>query len=262
VLERNIKQRIEAGEVLIGGWAQTQSPELVEAMGYAEFDFVILDTEHTAHSYEGVIHQLRAAEVVGLHPIVRPPSQDPSLVSRALDLGAEGVFVPVIESSEQAGAAVKAAKYHPLGRRGICVAVKPGKYGAAFSPQYFDQQNDRTWLVAMVETWEGRDHMAEIVQVAGVDLIFVGPTDLSQSLGVPGEVDHPKVERAIEEIAAVAKAHGMPLGIHVYNVEDRKEMDRRIEQGFQLLTVMLDTALFFKACKQVREVADPRGARD
>ncbi len=250
----NLKEKLIRGDVLIGGWIQTSSPELVEAMGYADFDFAILDTEHTAHSYEAVIHQLRAAEVVGLNPIVRPPSQDSSLISRAFDMGAECVFVPVVETAEQARAAVLAGKYHPEGTRGICVAVKPGQYGAAFSPSYFGDQNKKTSISIMIESVKGVENLDDIITVKGVDSIFVGPTDLSQSLGIPGQIDHPRVESAIEMIAKTARALKMPLGIHVYSTENRKEIEKRIDQGFQLLTVMLDTALFYKACRQISDI--------
>ena len=153
---------------------------------------------------------------------------------------------------------VKAAKYHPYGHRGICVAVKPGQYGKAFGPDYFDRMNEKTCVIAMVETTEGCDNIEEIIAVDGIDLVFIGPTDLSQSVGVPGEVDHPEVERYISQVANVARQHNMPLGIHIYNIDDRKELDLRIEQGFQLLTVMLDTALFYQACTQVLNVVRPQ----
>ena len=253
-----MKQSLAAGRVLIGGYVQTQSPELVEAMGYADFDFVVLDTEHTAHSYEAVIHQLRAAEVVGLEPLIRPPGQDPSLISRAFDLGASGVFVPIIDTAEEARKVVKAAKYHPEGQRGICVAVKPGQYGKAFGPDYFTRMNEKTCVIAMVESTTGCDNIEEIMAVAGIDIVFIGPTDLSQSLGVPGEVDHPEVERCIAHVADCARQRRVPLGIHIYNAEDRDEMDRRVNQGFQLLTVMLDTALFYQACVRVHSALRPQ----
>ena len=124
-----MKQSLAVGHVLIGGYVQTQSPELVEAMGYADFDFVVLDTEHTAHSYEAVIHQLRAAEVVGLEPLIRPPGQDPSLMSGAFDLGSSGVFVRIIETAEEGRKVVKAAKYDPEGMAGIInIVLKKGEY--------------------------------------------------------------------------------------------------------------------------------------
>ena len=227
-------------------------------MGYAEFDFVVLDTEHTAHGYESVIHQLRAAEVVGLHPLIRPPGQEPSLISRAFDLGATGVFVPIIDNAEQARNVVKSAKYHPYGQRGICVAVKPGQYGKAFGPNYFSRMNEKTCIIAMVESIAGCENVEEIMAVDGIDVVFIGPTDLSQSLGVPGEVDHPEVERYISRVANAAKKFSMPVGIYIYSVDQREELDHRIEQGFQLLTVMLDTALFYQACVRVLKAVRPQ----
>ena len=254
----SFKEALSAGKILVGGYVQTQSPELVEAMGYAEFDFVVLDTEHTAHGYESVIHQLRAAEVVGLHPLIRPPGQEPSLISRAFDLGATGVFVPIIDNAEQARNVVKAAKYHPYGQRGICVAVKPGQYGKAFGPNYFSRMNEKTCIVAMVESITGCENIEEIMAVDGIDVVFIGPTDLSQSLGVLGEVDHPEVERYLSRVEDAAKKFSMPVGIHIYSVDEREELDHRIEQGFQLLTVMLDTALFYQSCVRVLKAVRPQ----
>ena len=153
---------------------------------------------------------------------------------------------------------VNAAKYHPLGQRGICVAVKPAQYGKAFGPDYFDRMNQKTCVVAMLESAQGCDNVEEIIAVEGIDVIFIGPTDLSQSIGVPGQVDHPKVERYISQVAKIATKNDISLGIHIYNSDDRRELDLRVEQGFQLLTVMLDTALFYKACTQVLNVVRPQ----
>ena len=106
----------------------------------------------------------------------------------------------------------------------------------------------------MIESVKGVENLEDIITVKGVDSIFVGPTDLSQSLGIPGQIDHPRVESAIEMIAKTARSLKMPLGIHVYSTENRKEIEKRIDQGFQLLTVMLDTALFYKACRQISDI--------
>jgi 4-hydroxy-2-oxoheptanedioate aldolase len=108
----------------------------------------------------------------------------------------------------------------------------------------------------IVETERGVHNIEEIVKVEGIDLVFIGPTDLSQSLGFPGQITHPVVQENIDRVTAAAKQNGMPLGIHVYEIDEGDELANRAEQGFQFLTVLLDTALFYQACVQVRNACN------
>lgn len=203
--ENKLKRRLEKGEVVIGPFMKFTDPAAVEIFGFAGFDFVIIDIEHGPISIETAQNLIRAAEVIGIAPIIRVTENKPALILRALDIGAQGVEVPQINDKESAIRAIQAAKFAPAGNRGVCRFVRAAGYSALDRYEYFEHANRETISILHIEGTEGINNLEEILSVKGIDVTFIGPYDLSQSLGVPGQVDHPRVIKEMEHIVAISK---------------------------------------------------------
>lgn len=241
-----MKTRLEAKETLYGTFARIPNSELVEIMAYGGFDFVIVDMEHTAFGTETAIHMARAADAAGIAPLIRVPENAPSIIAKALDIGSQGVVVPRVATREDAVRAVRAARFHPLGERGACPRVRAGNYSAMDPTEYFARANDRTLLVLLVETAEGSANLPEIVTVPGVDAILLGATDLSQSLGVAGQTNHPLVLARLAEMNQVVQAAHLTVGRVAFDLE---EAHRHLAQGIRLLVYSGDETIFYQACR-------------
>lgn len=228
------KRLIAAGKPAIGGFLMIPSPEIVEQMGYAGLDFVIIDTEHGPADNLRVAEMIRAAEAVDITPIVRVRwVEDPMLILRALDLGAQGVQVPMVQSAEVAERVVQAAKYFPRGRRGLA-GVRAAQYGAINLGEYVEAANRETMVVVQIETGASVEKCAEIAAVDGVDVVFVGPVDLSQSLGFPGQRYHPSVLEASDRVFRATLAAGKACGTLTADVAHGKQ---QVEAGLQYICI-------------------------
>lgn len=242
-----LKPRVLAKEILLGSFARIPNEDLVEIMAYAGFDFVIVDTEHTAFSMETALGMVRAADAAGIAPLIRVAENNPALIAKALDTGSQGVVIPRIGTRDDALKAVEGARFHPLGKRGACPRVRAGHYSAMDSVQYFGRANDETLLVLLVETAEGAANLPEIVSVPGVDAILLGATDLSQALGVPGQNDHPLVLARLAEMEHVIRKAGLIMGRVAFRYEEGRSYFR---QGARLLVYSGDETIFYMACRE------------
>jgi len=230
-----------------GLFSKTLDSAFVEAAGLAGLDFIILDTEHGPASLETLHHHVRAARAGGIAAIVRVPGVDASGIGAALDTGADGIQVPNVSTPAQARAAVAAARFHPLGERGVCRFVRAAQFGSIPGEQYFERANEAI-LVLQVEGRQGVENLDEILAVPGFDVLFVGPYDLSQSVGRPGQVSAPEVLELIARIAARARARGVHLGVFC----DTPENARRFrDSGFNYLSYSVDVNVFLEACVQL-----------
>lgn len=245
MFKNKLKETLKNGKSAIGIFIMCNCAELVEIAGISGFDFVVLDTEHGPFSIESTINLIRAAELKGITPITRVTESSDSTILRSLDVGAHGIQVPQINNAEAAEKVVKASKYFPIGTRGAAMA-RSGEYGEVNAMDYFTTENEETLVVVHCENKEGLENLESIVKVPEIDVIFLGPFDMSQSLGVPGQIYHPLVEEAAEKVVTKAKAAGKAAGIFV---TDGEQAQRRIEQGFQYITINVDATLFAKACK-------------
>ena len=205
-----LKRALADGKTVFGLLNSIPSPLLVEMIGHAGYDFVILDMEHVCVNPETLENMVRAAECAGTTPLVRVPDAAPAAILRALDCGAQGIVVPHVRNAAQAAQAVAASRYHPLGTRGISGGRTTG-FGALDLPAYFERANSEIMVVAMIEDREGVDNLEPILSVAGIDMVLEGAIDLSQSYGVPGQAQHPIVQGAIEKIALGCAARGTPF---------------------------------------------------
>ncbi|WP_342001940.1 aldolase/citrate lyase family protein [Microbacterium sp. LWH7-1.2] len=222
------------------------SPAVVEYVAVAGYDFAVVDTEHGAISAETVEHMIRAGNAFGLDVVVRVGANDRAPIQVALDAGAAGVQIPMVESREQAERAVRFARYAPYGSRGLA-----GNRAAAYAPmnaELMADANSSVIVIAQIETVAGKAVAAEIAAVPGVDVVFVGPTDLSQSMGYPGAIESSEVNAAIDEIAAAA-ARDSILGTLARSPGSAGSF---LERGFQVIEVAANS-LILRALKDYIE---------
>ena len=246
-------RKIRSGYV-IGPFMKTCDPAFVEAAGYAGIDFVILDMEHGPASVESLQNHIRAAQVAGVLPVVRVGSYGD--ISRVLDIGAGGVQVPQVSSAKEAEAVVREAKYFPQGERGVCRFVRAARYSALEKQEYFRRAN-QALVIIQLEGQKALENLDEIMEVPGIDILFIGPYDLSQSLGVPGQTTHPAVVEQMQEIVERAKKKHILVGTFT---DSEKTLKRWSDAGVQYLSYSVDTGIFYEACVRVRERAKQMNA--
>jgi len=210
-----MKERFAAGEPAFGLSVMIPSPQVVESAAGMGFDWVLLDCEHGTIGLESLELMVMAAEASGVVPIARPRSNSPADILQCMDRGALGVQVPHVNSAAQARAAVAAVKFHPLGERSLAVGTRSSRYGFSGSMDDFVREaNESTLVCAQIEDAEAIVNLGEILAVEGVDVFFIGPSDLSQSMGFPGNPKAPAVAKAIDgalaRIVAAGRTPGMP----------------------------------------------------
>jgi 2-keto-3-deoxy-L-rhamnonate aldolase RhmA len=216
VAERNtVKKRLSSGGTVFGCFQRMTAPEVTEACAYAGFDFVVVDMEHAHVGEDRVVDLVRAAEAAGIEALVRVARNDAGTIGRLLDAGPAGVHVPRVGSAVEAAAAVAASSYPPEGSRGLATSRQAG-YGARRSlAEQVAANADEVLIVVQVEDQGGLERVEEIAAVPGVDVVFVGLTDLSADLGVPGRYDDPRLRKAVAEalrrVAAQGKVGGVPV---------------------------------------------------
>ena len=207
-----LRERLRGG-VAAGVGLTFASPQLVELCGRVGFHWALIDCEHGAFSVEAMEHAFSAADAVGLSLMVRPASDRPEAILAALDRGAAGVQVPHVATAAQAAAIVRAVKYAPLGERGLGTSVRAAGYGIDLDlAAYLANANRETIVCVQIEDREGLANVAEIAAVPGVDVVFVGPMDLSQALGYPGDLARPEFRRAVAHAFDAAHAAGAMTG--------------------------------------------------
>lgn len=233
VRANSLKARLRAGETVLGCFINLPSPPLVELAALAGFDFVVLDAEHGPLSEYDVYLMCLAADATGIVPIVRVPQNVPGVILRYLDVGPLGLHVPQINTPEEAEAVVRAVKYRPRGWRGLA-GVRAAAYGTQPLSQYTRHANEETLVVVHLENVAGIDRLPEIVAVDGVDVVFVGTTDLSHSLDVPGQLDDPRVQAALDRTLELARRaeNPKPLGIIT---ADATQTRAYLARGFRYL---------------------------
>ena len=241
-LIRHFRQRIAHGPVF-GTFSKTSDPAIVETLGHAGFDFIILDMEHGPNSVQTAQDLIRAAQVADMAPIVRVPSGDYETIGKVLDVGAAGVQVPQISSAQDVQAAIEHAKFAPLGTRGLCRYVRAADYSSMDKADYFRRANEAL-LIIQIEGQTALDNLDEILAVKGIDIVFVGPYDLSQSLGVPGEVEHPLV---IDKMRQIVKAC-LNRDVFVGNfTEAVPQTQMWIKQGLRYMSYSVDVGILYEA---------------
>lgn len=228
----------------IGTWVMSASPIVAEAVGNAGFDWGVLDMEHTPLDLMTLVHLLQAVGNTKMLPLVRVPWNDSVMVKRVLDAGAETLLFPFVESAEEAARAVAATRYPPDGVRGMAGMSRASRYGTV--PDHFRVANRTVGVVLQLETVQAIERLEQIAAVPGVDALFVGPADLSGSMGHAGELMHPAVMAAMADAAERAHAIGMPIG----TVGDTPEAVARYRaNGYNFLAVASDLGLLMRGAR-------------
>ncbi len=238
-----MKRKLLSGQPAFGVSIMFPSPHVVDIVGRLGFDWVLIDCEHGSISLESVELMVMAAEAAGVTPIARPPVNSFESIGQLMDRGAMGVQVPHVNIADQARSAVEAVKYHPIGERGLAAGVRSASYGYGMSmAEYAERSNAETLVCVQLEESEAVENVDEIALVEGVDVLFVGPSDLSQSLGHPGRPDAPAVRDAMDgmfiSIAAAGKVSGSAGNSHA----TRRYLDQGVTYLYTHLTTLLSSA--------------------
>lgn len=244
----SLRVRLKSGVPLIATFSIIPSVEVVELVGLAGFDAIIIDLEHGAHGTEALGPLILAARARGIYPLVRVRTSRPSEIGAALDAGAAGVIVPQIGSLSEAEKAVRAARFAPEGNRGANPFVRAADYSGRL--EWFAEANRDTAILLMIEGQSALLAAGEIAALPNLDGIFIGPMDLSHALGVPGEMGHPTVVEAIGSVISACKANGITAGIFAGTPEAAK---RWMSEGVSLAAVSADTITFLRALKSLVE---------
>jgi 4-hydroxy-2-oxoheptanedioate aldolase len=241
----SIKQKLKNGEFVLGPFINCLYPAFMEICGHAGFDFAVIDLEHGPLNTLTAENLCRAADCVGLAAIVRVGKNDPPQIQRALDIGSAGVQVPQIETKSDAAAAVQSAKYNPLGSRGLSFSTRAGSYSAA-GTNITDKLNEESLVVVHVEGIRGVENLEEIASVPHIDVIFLGPYDLSQSLGIPGQVRDNRVIQLMEKSVEIIRKNGKAVGTFAEHPDVAKQW---IDAGVQYIGLGVDVSIFLRACQ-------------
>ncbi len=241
------KAKLKAGETVLGCFVRYADPTLVEILGYYGWDYLLLDAEHGTLIPRDAENLARACELRNVTPIVRVPTNLPHEILRFMDVGMMGAQIPMINTKAEAQAAVNSIKFQPRGTRGLAGSraanfgqTQPFSFG-----KYTAEANEETMVILQVETIQAVEALEEIIQVQDVDAIFIGPTDLSNSLGLPGEVNHPLVQETFDRIIETIKPTGIAIGTLVPNLEAAIKWR---ERGAQYLMITME-AILAPACR-------------
>lgn len=236
---------------VLGVFSKTTDSAFVEAAGIAGLDFIILDCEHGPITSETLHNHVRAAKLTNINSIVRVKNLDTHAIAAALDTGAIGVQVPNINTAQQAKEAVEAARFHPLGNRGVCRFVRAASFGTQDKSEYFSNANQSV-VILQVEGLEGVNNLDAILDIPGFDILFIGPYDLSQSVGKPGEVSSIEVLALMRDIAKKARAKNIILGTFCDTLENSKLLQK---EGFTYIAYSVDVNIYIQALKNlIREI--------
>ena len=227
-----VKGRLKSRDAVVGSFCNLPSPEAVELLGWAGFEFVIIDAEHGPQNLETVANMVRAAEASGTTPLVRVAVNEPQNILRHLDTGAQGLQMPMVNTREGAERAVASALYPPQGRRGLA-GVRAGGFGVRESvADYAASANDEILVIVQIETVEALGNLDSIIGVPGIDIVFFGATDLSSSMGIPGQTRDEQVVNAIADAGKVVMDAGLVAGTIVGTPEQAVEWQG---QGFRYI---------------------------
>jgi len=242
-----VKRKLQQGQPTLGGWIMISHPATGELLAQCGFDWVAIDMEHTSVSFETIESIIRSMERYHVISLVRIAGHDPLAISRCLDIGAQGLIVPMVKSGDEARQIVREAKFPPAGRRSACLSRAAG-CGVENFRRYYTTFNDEIIIVAMIEHIDAVNNIEEIVTVEGIDALFFGPFDLSGSMGIIGQFDHPDFISAIDKVKQAARKAKMPIGIHVI-APSPDEIRKRAEEGFQFIGCSIDTQIILSTGK-------------
>lgn len=243
-----VKQLLAEGKAPLGTMImEFHSTGVGRIAAEAGADFVIFDQEHTGWSVETIRTLVATSRSADLGAFVRVPATQYHLIARVLDVGAQGLMIPMVESEEQARLVVQSAKYPPQGRRGAGFGLAHDDYRDGDILEKMRAANEDGLLIAQIETRGGVEHVDRIAAVEGIDVLWIGHFDLTNSLGIPGQFDHPEYLRAVDAVLSACERHGKAAGMMVQSVEQGREL---LAQGFRILAYWGDAWLFKKVLRE------------
>jgi 2-dehydro-3-deoxyglucarate aldolase len=254
-----LRERLADGQTVVGSWVNTASPIVAEIMAGAGFDFLAVDAEHSAVEVPAAqqLFQAIRSGSPDCTPMVRLPGCHYDVIKRYCDAGAQGVVAPLVNTPAQARAVVEAVKYPPMGRRGVGFC-RDNAYGAEFDSAVASA-NQRTLVCVQIEHIDAVENIEAILAVEGVDATFIGPYDLSASMDLTGQTDHPRVQDACQRVLQASRKAGVAPGLHVVP-PDPSVVVERARQGYRLIAYSLDITMLTTACRDgltaVRECLD------
>lgn len=242
---KGIKKRLQKGEILIGTFLSMGNAVAAEIISNAGFDWVIIDLEHGLGTEGDVVNQLMGLKGTGVSAIVRVEGHQRQRIHKVLDLGADGIMCPRIDNAAEAGLAVKAMQYSPAGIRGVAKMIRAAEYGETFD-RYRKNAPEELLGVIQIETIESLNHLDEIAGTNGVDVLFIGPSDLSMALGIFGQTDHPDFVAAVSRIISAAVKAGKHVGILLANPAD---LPKYYAMGIQFFACGTDASFMSKGAR-------------
>ena len=248
-LMKNLKRRLQNGETIHGCWLNLGSALTAEIVGLAGFDWVLIDLEHGAGTEKEALAQMQSLEHTGAGIVVRVESAELQRIQRILDMGAEGIMCPKINNLMEARKVVSGLHYPPIGQRGVAKMTRASQFGRNFQ-RYYDEAPENILGIVQIETKEALNHLDEIANLKGVDVLFIGPADLSMELGLFGQFDHPVFIDALQRTIAAANKAGKATGILFFNPDDYKKYHH---MGIRFIACGADGTFVSEGAKQMAE---------
>ena len=263
MLNNPVKQKLLAGDVALGTMIfEFDSTGISRIAGHAGAEFLLFDMEHTGWSIETIRKLIATTQRTGPLPFVRVPASDYQFIARTLDVGAAGLMFPMVQNREQAEKIVDCAKYPPVGRRGAAFGVAHDHYGSDDIIATMQAANEQGLIIAQIETRSGLENVEAIAAVQGIDVVWIGQFDLSNSLGIPAQFDHPDFQKAVDRVLAACKIHDKAAGYMAFSVEEGKQL---IDRGFRSIAFGGDLWLYQQALRtgltELRSHADSKSLR-
>jgi len=243
----NLKEKLRIGELTIGSWITLAHPAIAEIMARAGFDWLVVDLEHSVITIREAEELIRVIDLCGVVPLVRLSANDPVQIKRVMDAGAHGVIVPMVNTKDDAIKAVSAVRYPPIGTRGVGLA-RAQKYGTGFD-DYKKWLEEESVIIVQIEHIDGVENFESILKVECVDGFIVGPYDLSGSLGIPGQFDHPKYRQVIKRLEKQARDMNFMAGYHIVLPEPDQVLEKAA-QGYKFIAYSTDFLFLGEKCRR------------
>ncbi len=233
----SLKKKLKNNQLTVGSWIMINSPTIIEVMALAGFDWLVVDTEHTSIDLQETENLIRTIQANKMKALVRVCKNEEVAIKKALDIGADGIIVPMICSKEEAICAVNYAKYPPTGKRGVGL-YRAQSYGTRFK-EYKKWVEEELVIIAQIEHIDAVKNISEIIKVDGIDGTLIGPYDLSGSMGFPGSFERKDVKNSLQKVLKLCKQQNIPPGFHVVDTNP-KALQSKIKQGYTFLVYGID----------------------
>jgi len=242
----SLKNKLKNNQLTLGSWITIGHPSVIDIMSSAGFEWLVVDMEHTSIDLTTAHNLIATIQASGMKALVRVSKNEEVIIKRILDMGADGIVVPMVKSKSDALEAIDYAKYPPIGKRGVGL-FRAQKYGLGFE-EYKKWVNEELVIIAQIEHCEAVENIEEIITTEGIDGVIIGPYDLSGSMGYPGEYHRDNVKEAIAKVLRVCKEKNVPSGFHVIESNPTK-LQERIDEGCTFLAYSLDFFFLGDSCR-------------